>query len=102
VGGVRRQVCRTRPLHGLMGWHESLTCFEGERLCRALGSRVPLFTLLPRSFSETYFQVIERLCSEVPKTARLPPDRHRRPPQNVVALDGYAESPFGIAAVRCL
>jgi hypothetical protein len=35
------------------------------------------------------------------QTARLPPDRHRRPPQNVGALDGYAGLPFGIASVRC-
>jgi hypothetical protein len=38
-----------RDLYTVMGWHESLTFFEGDRLCRALGSRVPLFTLLPRS-----------------------------------------------------
>ena len=37
-----------RDLYTVMGWHESLTFFEGDRLCRALGSRVPLFTLLPR------------------------------------------------------
>ena len=35
------------------------------------------------------------------QTARLPLDRHRRPPQNVVALDGYAGSPLSIASVRC-
>jgi hypothetical protein len=37
-----------RDLYTVMGWHESLTFFEGDWLCRALGSRVPLFTLLPR------------------------------------------------------
>ena len=37
-----------RDLYTVMGWHESLTFFEGDRLCRALGSRVPLFTQLPR------------------------------------------------------
>ena len=37
-----------RDLYTVVGWHESLTFFEGDRLCRALGSRVPLFTLLPR------------------------------------------------------
>ena len=37
-----------RDLYTVMGRHESLTFFEGDRLCRALGSRVPLFTLLPR------------------------------------------------------
>ena len=37
-----------RDLYTVMGWHGSLTFFEGYRLCRALGSRVPLLTLLPR------------------------------------------------------
>ena len=46
-----------RDLHTVMGWHELLTFCEGDRLCRALGSRVPLFTnCLEEAFSETRIQ----------------------------------------------
>jgi hypothetical protein len=65
-----------RDLYTVMGCHESLTFFEGDRLCRALGSRVPLFTLLPRETvrkgSRTAFEasILDLQSSEI---GLLPP-----------------------------
>jgi hypothetical protein len=43
-------------------------------------------------FSETHFQLIERLCTEMPKTTLLTLNSYRRLPQDVGALDSYAGS----------
>ena len=51
-----------RDLYTVVGWPESLTFFEGGRLCRVLGSRVPLSTLLSRYRYSLY--CLEEVFSE--------------------------------------
>jgi hypothetical protein len=55
---------------------------------------------LEEVFSETHLQVIERLCTQASKTPCLSPYRHTTLPQDVVALNGYAELSAGSAPVE--